>query len=61
MRMVALIYVRRVRNNLFHGGKYFEEDAVNRDERLIDCSLVVLEACVRAVPMVHLAYETGDA
>ena len=41
--------LRRVRNNLFHGGK-FEPTALNadpaRDAKLIEHSLVILEACV---------------
>lgn len=36
------IYIRRVRNNLFHGGK-FKYDT-DRDSRLIECALIVLEA-----------------
>lgn len=35
------VYIRRVRNNLFHGGK-FGYDA-KRDSRLIECCLIVLE------------------
>ena len=40
--------VRRVRNNLFHGGKYpytpLPEPA--RDTQLLESSLIVLEACL---------------
>jgi hypothetical protein len=43
-----LLLVRRVRNNLFHGGKYpytpLPEPA--RDTRLLESSLMVLEACL---------------
>jgi hypothetical protein len=57
----AMVYMRRVRNNLFHGGKYFEQDVANRDELLIDASMTILESCVRAVGDVWHAYDTGDA
>ncbi|TIO48901.1 MAG: hypothetical protein E5X80_26110 [Mesorhizobium sp.] len=44
-----LIYVRRVRNNLFHGGKFnghwFEPE---RSELLLRHSLVILRACINA-------------
>ena len=52
-----LIYVRRVRNNLFHGGKFnghwFEPE---RSEPLLRHGLTVLTACVESVPSVHSAY-----
>lgn len=35
------VYIRRVRNNLFHGGKFGYDE--NRDSRLIECCLIVLE------------------
>lgn len=51
------IYVRCVRNNLFHGGKFnghwFEPD---RSEPLLRHSLTILEACVSSVAKVHEAY-----
>ena len=57
----ALVLMRRVRNNLFHGGKYFDHDDANRDLNLIQASMMVLEACVNHIGEVRLAYETGDA
>lgn len=46
---LILIHVRRVRNNLFHGGKFngiwFEPD---RSELLIKHSAIILDACFRA-------------
>lgn len=52
-----LIYVRRVRNNLFHGGKFngrwFEPE---RSEPLLRHSLIILSACVESVPSVREAY-----
>lgn len=40
--------VQTVRNNLFHGDKATSmgETAVGRDERLVRCSLTVLEHCI---------------
>lgn len=52
-----LIYVRRVRNNLFHGGKFngrwFDPD---RSEPLLRHSLTILTACVDSVACVSEAY-----
>ena len=52
-----LIYVRRVRNNLFHGGKFnghwFEPE---RSEALLRSSLVILSSCVESVHDVRSAY-----
>ena len=52
-----LVYVRRVRNNLFHGGKFngrwFEPE---RSEPLLRHSLTILRACVESVPSVQEAY-----
>lgn len=52
-----LIYVRRVRNNLFHGekfnGHWFEPE---RSEPLLRHSLTILIECVESVPSVREAY-----
>jgi len=52
-----LIYVRRVRNNLFHGGKFnghwFDPE---RSEPLLRHSLTILTACVESIPSVRNAY-----
>lgn len=52
-----LIYVRRVRNNLFHGGKFngnwFEPE---RSEQLIQNCLIILKACVNFVENTRNAY-----
>jgi hypothetical protein len=54
----VLIYVRRVRNNLFHGGKFngrwFEPQ---RSAELLQHSLVILKACLEASPQVRSAYD----
>lgn len=53
-----LVYVRRVRNNLFHGGKFSETwpDRIG-DTRLMRASLVVLEGCLEVSDLVRTAYE----
>lgn len=54
---LLLRYVCRVRNNLFHGGKFngrwFQPE---RSGKLISASLVILDACRRACPEVDRAY-----
>jgi hypothetical protein len=54
-----LLYIRRVRNNLFHGGKfkgrYFADP--ERSETLIDYALIVLDRCLSVLPDVKQAYE----
>lgn len=43
----VLILVRRVRNNLFHGGKFSEREFyTERDEKLMRSSLIVLDRCL---------------
>jgi len=55
--LIAL--VKRVRNNLFHGGKYnaqmHEETA--RSEMLLRGSLLILDECLRVSPQVKNAYD----
>lgn len=54
-----LQYVRRVRNNLFHGGKFNGHwFAPERSEQLLRHSLVILTAVVEAVPKVRDAYHS---
>lgn len=52
-----LLYIRRIRNNLFHGGKFngdwFEPE---RSELLLKHSLVVLKECINFLPKVKKAY-----
>jgi len=54
---LLLLYVRRVRNNLFHGGKFnghwFEPD---RSETLMKSALVILNAALAASDPVRQAY-----
>lgn len=52
-----LIFVRRVRNNLFHGGKFNGHwFAPERSEPLLRHSLTILTACIDTVPAVNEAY-----
>jgi hypothetical protein len=52
-----LIYVRRVRNNLFHGGKFNGHwFAPERSEPLLRHSLTILSSCVEFVPSVRVAF-----
>lgn len=55
---LVLLYVRRVRNNLLHGGKFndrwFEPE---RSEHLLRHSLTILGACLDASPNVREAHD----
>jgi hypothetical protein len=57
--LIAL--VRRVRNNLFHGGKYnaalHEETA--RNEELLRGGMLILDECLRVRPQVRAAFEAA--
>lgn len=54
-----LVHVRRVRNNLFHGGKFSETwPYPERSGKLVGASLVVLQACLALSDRVRAAYET---
>ncbi len=55
----VLQYVRRVRNNLFHGGKFeggYLEDP-ERSETLMKYGLIILDECLNALPKLRQAYE----
>lgn len=43
-----LTLVCRIRNNLFHGGKFPEgpEDDVSRDTKLLDAGVIIMQACL---------------
>ncbi len=50
--------VRRVRNNLFHGGKFNGHWlAPERSKELLSHSLSILDACLRASPVLKEAFE----
>ncbi|MXO47620.1 hypothetical protein GRI69_05045 [Erythrobacter vulgaris] len=42
----AIEAAKRVRNNLFHGGKHTPHSPPERDTRLIQASLAIIEACL---------------
>ncbi len=54
-----LVLVRRVRNNLFHGGKYNpqEENETERNTHLLEFGLIILNETLRLSPRVRQAYE----
>lgn len=56
-----LLLVRRVRNNLVHGGKFSTEgfEDTNRQEQLLRNSLIVLDACRRLSPQVMDSFESA--
>jgi len=55
---LLLLYVRRVRNNLFHGGKFNGNwFAPERNEKLLRCSLIVLAETREYVADVKDAYD----
>lgn len=51
------VWLRRVRNNLFHGGKYTREFAVldDRSRKLIHCSISVLDGLLSVSALEDLA------
>lgn len=53
-----LILVRRVRNNLFHGGKYNSQghEETARNELLLRYGIIILKASMILVPQVEAAY-----
>jgi len=55
----VLLMVRRVRNNLFHGGKFLAPEGAenDRDQLLVQHSLTVLRACILLSAQVTAAYE----
>jgi len=56
-----LLLVRRVRNNLFHGGKFSNEafEDTDRQERLLKGSLLVLKECLRVSTQVNSAFDSA--
>jgi len=58
----VLELVRRVRNNLFHGGKFSDEvhSGPGRNELLLRHSLAVLHRCLELSPSVAANYDTAS-
>ena len=52
----AIEAARRVRNNLFHGGKHLPPSATGRDAALLEDSLTLLAECISAHPDVGLNF-----
>ena len=54
----VLLMVRRIRNNLFHGGKFLPVPACDpdRDKLLVEHSLAVLRKCIPLCHQVEEAY-----
>ncbi len=51
------IYIRRVRNNLFHGGKFNGHwFAPERSKNLMQSSIIILESCIDHVERVSEAF-----
>lgn len=56
---LLLQYVRRVRNNLFHGGKFNGRwFAPERSGPLIDSSIKILNACLQVSENINAAYHS---
>jgi hypothetical protein len=56
----ALLAIRTVRNNLFHGGKHTPHSPPGRDEKLVRSALLVLNFCLKQNVNVRADYETSD-
>ena len=56
---VLLLLIRRIRNNLFHGGKHnfdmFEN--TERTTRLLKSSLIVIQECLLLAPHAKTTYD----
>ncbi len=57
----TLLMVRRIRNNLFHGAKFWSPEYDNRprDIQLLKSSLTVLRECIQLKDNVHMAFKYG--
>lgn len=53
----AIEAAKRVRNNLFHGGKHTPHSAPERDTSLIQASLAVIEACLAVDEILNTEFE----
>jgi hypothetical protein len=53
------VVVRRIRNNLFHGGKYPSgpEPDLSRDEKLLMQAIRILEPALSARPDLHTIFD----
>lgn len=53
----AIDGAKRVRNNLFHGGKHTPHSAPERDTKLIKAAIAVLDACLAIDPELKSEFE----
>lgn len=58
LALAAIEAIKRVRNNLFHGGKHTPQSEPGRDHRLVESALVVLEGLLTCNENVRISYET---
>jgi hypothetical protein len=54
-----MVYLRRIRNNLFHGGKGFMSEQLDRDERLLESGLRLIGAIVECDPRIRRSFYGG--
>ncbi len=56
---ILISLVRRVRNNLFHGGKYNAQlhDETARNEELLKAGIIILQECLNVSPDVKQAFD----
>ena len=57
----AIDGARRVRNNLFHGGKHTQHSAPERDTKLIKAAMAVLDTCLAIDPDLKSEFEQQRA
>lgn len=57
----AIEGAKRVRNNLFHGGKHTQHSEPGRDARLIEAAMTVLGACLSIHPGLNTEFEQQQA
>lgn len=55
----ALLAVRLVRNNLFHGGKHSPHSPPGRDEKLVRAAIAVLKHCLTLDQELRTDYENS--
>jgi len=54
----AILIIKQVRHNLFHGGKYAHDNkaSADRDSKLLTSALLVLKEMKQVIPEVQMAY-----
>lgn len=56
----AIDAAKRVRNNLFHGGKHTPHSPPGRDQALVNAALLILYACLEANPGLRETYNQHE-